>query len=83
MNNEILPAAPRGTLRWINDRLPRLENVHRLGISFDFILLNAVWMHVPSANRRRAFRKLVTLLLSLVRLAVWRSLEFVAGAAVR
>ncbi len=51
-----------GKIRWINDRLPGLENVHRLGISFDFILLNAVWMHVPTANRRRAFRKLVTLL---------------------
>jgi SAM-dependent methyltransferase len=49
-------------IRWINDRLPGLENVHRIGISFDFILLNAVWMHVPPANRRRAFRKLVTLL---------------------
>ena len=49
-------------IRWINDRLPGLENVHRPGISFDFILLNAVWMHVLPANRRRAFRKLVTLL---------------------
>ena len=49
-------------IRWINDRLPGLENVHRLGISFDFILLNAVWMHVAPASRRRAFRKLVTLL---------------------
>jgi SAM-dependent methyltransferase len=49
-------------IRWINDRLPGLENVHRLGISFDLILLNAVWMHVAPASRLRAFRKLVTLL---------------------
>ncbi|MGA8659775.1 MAG: class I SAM-dependent methyltransferase [Chthoniobacterales bacterium] len=49
-------------IRWINDRLPGLENVHRLGLPFDFILLNAVWMHVPPANRRRAFPKLITLL---------------------
>jgi SAM-dependent methyltransferase len=49
-------------IRWINDRLPGLETVHRLGLSFDFILLNAVWMHVPPADRRRAFRKLITLL---------------------
>ena len=28
----------------------------------DFILLDAVWMPVPPANRRRAFRKLVMLL---------------------
>lgn len=49
-------------IRWISDRLPGLENVHRLGLSFDFILLNAVWMHLAPANRRRAFRKLITLL---------------------
>jgi SAM-dependent methyltransferase len=49
-------------IRWINDRLPGLENVHRLGLSFDFILLNAVWMHLAPPNRRRAFRKLITLL---------------------
>jgi SAM-dependent methyltransferase len=49
-------------IRCINDRLPGLENVHRLGLSFDFILLNAVWMHLAPSNRRRAFRKLITLL---------------------
>jgi 2-polyprenyl-3-methyl-5-hydroxy-6-metoxy-1,4-benzoquinol methylase len=42
-------------IRWINDRLSELENVHRLGVSFDFILLNAVWMHLAPADRRRAF----------------------------
>jgi SAM-dependent methyltransferase len=59
-------------IRWIDDRLPGLENVHRLGISFDFILLNAVWMHVAPANRRRAFRKLVTLL----RPGGWMAISF-------
>jgi SAM-dependent methyltransferase len=49
-------------IRWINDRLPGLETVHQLGLSFDFILLNAVWMHVAPTHRRRAFRKLITLL---------------------
>jgi len=49
-------------IQWINDRLPGLESVHRLGLSFDFILLNAVWMHLAPSNRRRAFRKLITLL---------------------
>jgi hypothetical protein len=34
----------------------------RLGLSFDLILLSAVWMHVPPADRTRAFRKLVMLL---------------------
>lgn len=49
-------------LRWIDDRLPDLSAVHRLGLSFDLVLLSAVWMHVRPAERARAFRKLITLL---------------------
>jgi protein-L-isoaspartate O-methyltransferase len=49
-------------LRWVDDRLPELAAVHRLGLSFDLILLSAVWMHVAPSARPRAFRKLVTLL---------------------
>uniref|UniRef100_B0T6R7 Methyltransferase type 11 n=1 Tax=Caulobacter sp. (strain K31) TaxID=366602 RepID=B0T6R7_CAUSK len=49
-------------LRWIDDRLPDLAAVHRLGLSFDLVLLSAVWMHVRPTDRARAFRKLVTLL---------------------
>ena len=53
---------PSPSIRWISDSLPGLEKVLRLGLSFDLILLNAVWMHVPAADRTRAFRKLVTFL---------------------
>lgn len=53
---------PDAKIRWIDDRLPALQNVHRLGIAFDFILLSAVWMHVPPVERSRAFRKIITLL---------------------
>ena len=53
---------PSEKIRWINDRLPGLERIHSLGLSFDTILLNAVWMHVAPTHRRRAFRKLITLL---------------------
>ncbi len=49
-------------LRWIDDRLPNLAAVHRLGLAFDLVLLGAVWMHVPPPERPRAFRKLATLL---------------------
>ena len=49
-------------LRWIDDRLPDLSAVHRLGLAFDLVLLGAVWMHVPPPERPRAFRKLATLL---------------------
>ena len=53
---------PSPSIRWISDSLPGLDKVLRLGLSFDLILLSAVWMHVPAADRTRAFRKLVTLL---------------------
>jgi hypothetical protein len=41
--------------------LPGLSEVHRSGLTFDLILLNAVFMHVPPGQRQRAFRKLITL----------------------
>ncbi|MFO1080486.1 MAG: class I SAM-dependent methyltransferase [Reyranellaceae bacterium] len=53
---------PSPRIRWIDDSLPGLEKVSRLGLSFDLILLSAVWMHVPESERARAFRKLVTVL---------------------
>jgi SAM-dependent methyltransferase len=49
-------------IRWIDDRLPALNATHALGLSFNLVLLSAVWQHVPPGDRRRAFRKLVTLL---------------------
>jgi len=53
---------PLPSIQWISDSLPGLDKLFRLGLSFDLILLSAVWMHVPPADRARAFRKLVTLL---------------------
>lgn len=53
---------PSPSIRWVSDSLPALDHVFRLGLSFDLILLSAVWMHVPPADRARGFRKLVTLL---------------------
>ena len=50
------------TFRLLADRLPTLSATFRTGLSFDFILVNAVWMFVPPSQRERAFRKLVTLL---------------------
>jgi SAM-dependent methyltransferase len=51
-----------GGVRWIDDRLPALDRVHRLALSYDLITLSAVWQHVAPEDRARAFRKLVTLL---------------------
>ena len=46
----------------LSDRLPDLTMTCRTGLSFDLILLNAVWMFIPEAARERGFRKLVALL---------------------
>ena len=54
---------PNSPICWFPDKLPNLKGIMRSGLSFDFILLSAVWMHVPKGNdRERAFRKLVSLL---------------------
>ena len=53
---------PAATVRWVHDSLPKLDYTVRSGLSFDLILLNGVWMHVPPGQRPRAFRKLVNLL---------------------
>lgn len=46
----------------LSDRLPDLAMTCRTGLSFDLILLNAVWMFIPEAARERSFRKLIALL---------------------
>ena len=53
---------PAPAIRWMADALPGLDKVVRLGLSFDLILLSAVWMHVAPTDRARAFRKLIMLL---------------------
>lgn len=63
-----LHAATR--IHWVADALPDLANVRRLGLKFDLILLSAVWMHVPVAERHRALRKLATLLAPKGRIAI-------------
>jgi protein-L-isoaspartate O-methyltransferase len=62
MRDEAQRLHPSASIRWISDILPSFDKVLRLGLSFDLILLSAVWMHVSPADRARAFRKLVTLL---------------------
>ena len=47
---------------WCDDSLPSLSVVTKYEISFDLILLSAVWMHIPTSDRARAIRKLANLL---------------------
>jgi len=57
-------------IHWVADSLPDLAQVRRLGLTFDLILLSAVWMHVPPTARQRALRKLATLLSPNGRIAI-------------
>jgi SAM-dependent methyltransferase len=61
---------PSPRIHWLADSLPELAQVRRLGLTFDLILLSAVWMHVPPASRQRALRKLATLLSPNGRIAI-------------
>ena len=53
---------PSSAIDWIDDELPALPKIVRLKLTFDLIWLSAVWTHVPPSGRRRAFRKLVSLM---------------------
>jgi len=53
---------PDPRIRWVDDRLPALAGVHRLGLAFDLVWLSGVWQHIPPEERGRAMRKLATLL---------------------
>lgn len=49
-------------VKWLNDSLPALDAVTKLEVSFDLILLSAVWMHIAPSDRTRAIRKLANIL---------------------
>ena len=42
--------------------LPKLTKITRMGLSFNFILISAVWQHILLSDRARSFRKLISLL---------------------
>jgi len=49
-------------VKWLEDSLPALSNVTKQEVSFDLILLSAVWMHILPSDRARSMRKLANLL---------------------
>ncbi|MEI8625911.1 class I SAM-dependent methyltransferase [Pseudoalteromonas sp. B137] len=54
--------ASSSKVKWLNDCLPALHTVTKLEVSFDLILLSAVWMHIAPSERTRAVRKLANIL---------------------
>ena len=49
-------------VKWLTDSLPALNTITKQEVSFDLILLSAVWMHIPTGERARSIRKLANLL---------------------
>ncbi|TWX57626.1 methyltransferase domain-containing protein [Colwellia hornerae] len=49
-------------VKWLTDSLPALSIITKQEVSFDLILLSAVWMHIPISDRARSIRKLANLL---------------------
>lgn len=49
-------------IRWLDDQLPALDKVLRSKSSFELVWVSAVWHHLPTSQRHRAFRKLVSVL---------------------
>lgn len=61
MRSEAARLFPDASIEWVDDRLPDLATVRARGERFGFILINAVWMHVPPADRDRACAALAAL----------------------
>ncbi|WP_158292317.1 methyltransferase domain-containing protein [Paracraurococcus ruber] len=53
---------PSPRIRWLDDRLPGLARVRRLGLAFDLLWLSAIWQHLPPEARPAALRGLALLL---------------------
>jgi SAM-dependent methyltransferase len=49
-------------IRWVSDSLPKLDTIKKNGKKFDFILVSAVWMHIPPDEQEEAFSSLQNLL---------------------
>ncbi len=54
MRREARRLFPELKAEWLNDRLPDLLAVRQLDRQFPFVLINAVWMHVPPPVRPSA-----------------------------
>ncbi|MCY3878344.1 MAG: class I SAM-dependent methyltransferase [Rhodobacteraceae bacterium] len=62
MRGEARKLHSRHAIKWMSDELPGLDHTGRLGITFDAVLLSAVWMHVAPQDRARSLRKIVSVL---------------------
>lgn len=49
-------------ITWVDDQLPDLKAVQKLGGLYDVIFLSAVWMHLPYTDRQPSFESILKLL---------------------
>lgn len=49
-------------ITWMDDCLPRLENVKAMGLSFDFVLASASFMHLPDDCQTDGFNAIASLM---------------------
>lgn len=61
MRAEAARLCPDPRVEWVDDRLPGLSVLRGRGERFAFVLVNAVWMHVPPAERDAACAALAEL----------------------
>ena len=52
---------PSPRIEWLEDSLPDLTRVAQRGEQFDLVMLTAVWMHLDERQRRRAMRRIASL----------------------
>ena len=75
LGHKVIAVEPSGALRkraqllhqhsritWVDDKLPELKAVRKLGGAYDVIFLSAVWMHLPYHDRQPSFEKILGLL---------------------
>jgi SAM-dependent methyltransferase len=66
MRQEAQKRHAEAAITWLDDHLPALEHTRmaasQQGVSFNFILMSAVWMHLAPQLRATAFKNLMGLL---------------------
>jgi SAM-dependent methyltransferase len=66
MRQEAQKRHTEAAITWLDDHLPELERTRiaasKQGVSFNFILMSAVWMHLAPQLRTTAFKNLMGLL---------------------
>lgn len=53
---------PAPAITWLDDKLPDLERLSALALTFDVVMINAVWMHLNPQQRRDGMQSVASLM---------------------